>query len=320
MIKSLWENVFKLPDNFFDPIVDERECIHYRAALDPRSTFVELYQNLSFRVHVHLHLREHLVGELADYCAVFGYNPIANWRVDNIVADFQGGSLPDELYSARTLKLDVSHSPRAAESKTAKVENSSYNMNDSMLIGVIYGSENTESIVIRPVQSFVRLESLNNCGVFRSDHSKVAIDFTSIFFGRVEDRELKPATASIIGWESAQLVDKQVKRGASVMGEIADDDTQLIVGCDLLHPSNDDIVWWCRVSLKNKGIGLFCDEIINRSLDSIEVLLSPAKLQSWPIEWVHMLYSRNSHILGTKKPFVNSSTKRELNHYCESIP
>ena len=66
----------ELPEDFFDSIEDERERVHYRAALDPRATFPELYRQL--KVRLHLHLYESSENEPRNYCAVFGYYPVAH--------------------------------------------------------------------------------------------------------------------------------------------------------------------------------------------------------------------------------------------------
>ena len=212
MPKSLRKNGLKPPDNFFDPIVDERECIHHRAALDPRTAFVELYRNLSYRVYVHL--QGHAGGELSNYCAVFGYNPITNANVAKLVAEVGPPSLRNhhaENRTARYKKVPFKLSGTVKINPT-KTGNGSYEMDDSMLIGIIYGAEKSKSILIKPIHSFVRLEPLNNCGVFRSDHSKVAFSILSISFGGVEDGELKIEKAAIIRRKFAQLTDEQVKR------------------------------------------------------------------------------------------------------------
>lgn len=289
MAKLLGEEWGKPPDNFFDPIIDERECIHYRAALNPRTPLTELYRNLSFRMHIHL--REVAGGKFGNYCAIFGYNHIASTAVNKIRADIDVRCPPtncDEF--TRTTNRTASSLSRT-ETSSAKNGNNSYEKDNSMLICVIYGTKHTKRIVINPINSFVRLESLNNCPVFGRDPSKVLLDMASISFWGVEDRELKMPATCIIGRKVAQLVDKQIEHRAGIVGEITNDDTQLIIGRNLLRQSNDDIVWRCWIRLDNKGIGFACDEAINYSLDSIEVLLSPAKLQSWPAEWVHMLYS-----------------------------
>lgn len=299
MPKLLRESVLKSLDDFFDSIVDERECIHYRASLDPRVTFSELYRNLRFRVHVHLHLRRYPLGELTDYCAVFGYNPITNPSVNDNAIHFHGGTL-HKSYPARTYDVDVSDSSGATEKQTEITDNGSYNMDDSMLVGVIYGSEDSERITIRPIRSFVRLEALNNCDVFTRDQSKIAFDFNSIPFLPIDrlvgvtDGELKSTPMPfIVEMNGTQLVDEQVKGRTSVMGKVANNDTHFLAGCDLFRPSDDDMAWWFHVSLNSNGVGLAVDKLINRSLDRIEVLLCPAKLQSWPVEWMHMLYSNH---------------------------
>lgn len=148
-------NSFKLPKDFFDTVEDERECIHYRAALNPRTTFPELYRNLQIRVHVHL--RGLRYSQLGDYCAVFGYDPIANCFERKLFAEANSGMATDSHGRSRPNAPNTSEPTRASKAKPTEIAYSPNYLDDSVFVGVIEVGEKGEGIVLEPVLSVVRL-------------------------------------------------------------------------------------------------------------------------------------------------------------------
>ncbi len=279
MAQSLRENRLKLPYNFFDSIVDERECMHYRVALNPWVSSAELYRKLEDRMHIHLW--GCVGGKSGNYCAVFAYNAISNPAIREAI-----------------IKIDTR---TVTETNTLEAPDSTHDADDSMLIGIVYGTKNPERIVVRLLEYFVWLEALDNCDVFGGNPRKVSLDISLVVINFVKNRELKVETLVVSKRELTQLIDKHVKSGTGIVGEISDDKTPLLVG-QVNDPSNDDVVWRFRVRLKRKGVGLTCDEAVNRYLDSVEVLISPAKFQSWLIEWMHT----RSRILSLRDEFYHA--------------
>jgi hypothetical protein len=284
MTQSLRKIGLEPLDNFFDSIVDERECIHYRATLNPWGSFTELYRDIDARVKIPLWGG---VGDkFGNYCAVFVYNAVSNRFIRAAITKIDT-RIATDVYSWPFTDEDIrSHSPTA---KTHSVEtpNSPHDVDDSMLIGIVYGMENPERIVVRPLESIVGLETLDNCDMFRGNPRKVSLDdFVCVAFNLVKNRKFKFETPFVIKRELTQLIDKQVKSGTGIVGEIPNDKTPLFIG-QVPDPSNDAVVWRFGVSLKHKVIRLTCEEVGNRYLDSVEMLTSPAKLQSWPIKWMH---------------------------------
>lgn len=262
--------MLELPDNCFDSIVYERECMHYRVALNPWVSFAELYRNLKDRMH-HIHLWGCVGGESGNYCAVFVYNAMSNPAIREAITKIDTGTVT------------------GCYTYTLEAPDSTHDADDSMLIGIVYGTKNPERIVVRLLEYFVRLETLDNCDVFGGNPRKVSLDIPCVVINFVKNRELKSVTLLISNREFTQLIDKQIESGTSIVGEISDDKTPLLIG-QVPDPSNDAVVWWFGVSLKHKGIGLTCDKAVNHCVDSIEVLISTTKFQSWPVEGMHVLY------------------------------
>lgn len=286
MNNLLGENLLKFPDHFFDSIVDERACIHYRAALNPWISFAELYRYLKIRIHIHL--KGNTRSKFSNYCAVFGYNAIADTLIPK-TTEIDLCSMTNH-YLCTSPNHNIAPNFPLSESKTFEFDNSPNNMDDSVFISIVYGLKNPECIIITPIRSFVRLEFLNNCDLFRGNSSKIALDTALIIFDAIEDGEFEIETPFIFDGKLTQLLDKDVKSRTSIMGKIANDKTQLIIGGELAGFSDDDVSWRLGIGLKDKGIWLACDKTIYRFFDSVEVLVCPAKLQPWPIEWMHMLY------------------------------
>ena len=276
----------ELLDNLFDSIVDEHECIHYGATLNPWVSFTELYRNLEVRNHINLW--GCIGGKFGNYCAVFGYNAVSNpsirettTKIDTCIAtSFYGCSLTDD---------DVCSNSPNTKPHTLEAPDSPHDVDDSMFIGIVYGTKNPERIVVRPLESFVGLGILDNCYMFRGNPGKTSLDFIHVAFNLVKNRKFKVETSIIIKRELTQLIDKQVKSRTGIVGEISDDKTPLLIG-QVSDSSNDAVVWQFGGSLKHKEIRLTCDEAVNRYLNSIEVLISPAEFQSWVIEWMHILF------------------------------
>lgn len=283
MAQSLRENRLELPYNFFDSVVDERECIHYRTTLNPWVSLSELYRNIHARVKIPLW--GCVGGKFGNYCMVSVYNTISNRFICAAVTKIDTRTRTNVHGWSFTGEDVCSHSPTT---KTHGVEtpDSPHNVDDSMLIGIVYGLKNPERIVVRPLDSLVGLETLDNCDVFGGNACKVSLDISCVAINFVKNWELKVGTFFVIKWELTQLIDEQVKSGTGIVGKISDDNTPLLIG-QVPDPSNDAVVWWFGVSLKSKDIWLTFDKAANRYLDSIEVLVSVAQFQFWSIEWVH---------------------------------
>jgi hypothetical protein len=289
MTKSPAQNLLELPDDFFDSVIDERQCVEYRATLDPRASFIELYRNLSLRVHVHLRGRPG--SEFGNHCAVFGYDPVANTGVGEATTKVNTCSPAKSDCNTPACDHIASDSPWPSKLQATKVSYGADHVNQSVFVSIIDVGEHTEAVLLEPIRSFVRLEPLDNCAVFARDASKIAIFMLGVFLRVIEDGELETEAPLINGAECAHLRDKQVKSGTGVVSKISDDDADFVVRPNALGFSYDDIVRGIPVSLNDKGVGFHCHESIYNAFDRVEMLLCPAKLQSWPDEMTHVLHS-----------------------------
>ena len=291
MAQSFRKDRLKLPYNFLDSIVDGCECTHYRETLNPWVSFPELYRNLGERKH--LHLRGCIRGKFGNYCAVFKYNPISSPNISEAITEIDTRTSIDS-YTYPTTPDNVCPNLPSTETNTLEFHDSPHYVNDSMLIGIVYGMKNPECIVVRPCEPFVWLEALDNCDVFRCNAHETFLDFVCIAFNLIKNREFKVETPFVIKRELTQLIDQQVKSGTGIVGEIPNDKTPLLIG-QVPDSSNDAVVWRVWVSLKHKVIRLTYEEAVNRYLDSVEMLTSPTKLQSWLIEWMHSSLMPSPH-------------------------
>jgi len=271
--KLLGEKCLEIPDNFFDSIIDERKCIHYRASLNPRITFPELYRESKIRIH--LHLLGIGNGQFGDYCAIFGYYPIPDFSPCKTITQIE------TIFSSNAgaiFKNDPSQITRTIEDETVQVTNGTNQQDISVFVTVIDTPEYSESIPTFPLPSLVRLAPLNQCPVFGIDASKVSIFTIGILTRAIRDREIQMPTSVIRRRQLTELVNQEIKSGASIVGEITDNTTPLDGG-RMIDFSLQSIIRWLRVGLEREGIGVRLLKPVDFELEGIEMLLCPSEFQ-----------------------------------------
>jgi len=283
----------KLPHDFFDTIEDERERIHYRASLNPRATFPELHRNLNVRLHVHL--RGMPNSQFGNYCVVFGYHAITDASIREISSKIDPGTVSDIYGRSGTNEYVAAKSPPATELDPSESDHCANHMDKSVFISVIDIAEEPEGVSVESFRSVVRLEPLDNCFVGDGDPPQIAIfgidvpwhPIASQF--SVKDWKLQPESSAVVCGQIAELGNEKVKGGASIMSKISDDGAPFQAR-PTLDISHQNIVRGLRLRLQGKGIRIRLDKPLDSRVQGIEVLLCPAKLQSWPIQGVHELY------------------------------
>jgi len=280
----------ELPEDFFDSIEDERERVHYRAALDPRATFPELYRQL--KVRLHLHLYESSENEPRNYCAVFGYYPVAHGGKADLISKVNAAARATEPHASLP-DHDIAADTSGTDQRDASVApDGTDNLNEAVLVGIVEVGQESEGVVLESIPSVIRLIALNDCPMVGLDSGEVALfglgvaAESAISLPPVENRKLKAESFVVIGGQRTQLVDEKIERGARVMREVAGNHAPMR-GWPLIDLAAQDILGRLRIRLYDKGIGISSKESVDLVFEQIEMFLSPAKFQAWPREISH---------------------------------
>lgn len=254
-----------LPDGFFDTIEDESECAKYRATLNPKTPFTELY--LDGRIKLYLKLRLRVSGvKTHHYLAVFGYWSLAD-------------PLHLDVRRAERTALCVEYpNSRDAANCQARVSTDRTKRSDStVFVGVVELRENPERIVLAP--SVVRLNRLDdaNDGVWdaREPFDLVFVEVLGLQAAKKLDPVQCPRVA--VGQGAGGKYDV-VKGGTRIVDAIADEQAELR-GRSPIDMDADDILGGLRVGIDAEGVGFQLSERLEGVLDRFQMSLRPAKFQ-----------------------------------------
>lgn len=279
----------ELRENFFDTITNRRERIHYRTSLDPRASLPKLYQRLRARLHVHLSF--HPVIEESDYCVVFGDCSISRDPVN-------------EPWILRSSKCDPcaasGHEPdgRSLDSHghTFVFGEGANDLNTLVFIGVVDFSEHPEEVMgdccSNEFASLIRLTPLDTCDALGIDTDELTTtDGPLVESSTITDGELKLSPLSRPSRECRQRTNQKIKRRPKIVGDVSNHNAPIVTGIPMnvgnQGLSTQAIARGIRVGLYTEGIGIGFEEPIYSLLQRVEVLVCPAKLQSWPSEIRH---------------------------------
>ena len=259
----------RLPNDFFDTITNRRECVHHRAARDPRHGLPKLYRDLQVRVHVHFSGCGQPFG---DYCAVYGYYPPLNGL------DLHRGCATTSTDNAN--RSTTSNRPRVSTGAipyNAVVFGKCRNdIDDSVLIAPVDLVENQQGVVT--AQSIVRLERLDNCPVLVGDPLEISIHSLLISRSVVGNAE-RESTLRCFGTQGGY---ENIESGAGIVREISNNDAPVVGDLPVEVAANNKLTGF-RLVLYDEGIGVRFDEPFDSSFEICQVLVCPAKLQEWPV-------------------------------------
>jgi len=284
-------HTLNLPDDFFDVILDQRECRQYVASVNPWVSVLELYTSSHLRLHIHLDV--FVKDQFRDYCATFAYHPIADRIVRKEAAlNIGPGSKTHDCTWPESVIT-----PNLAWSNNCDIRylgDRTDNVNQAVFIGVVDVAQECEWISERFVGSVVRLQRLDDCEILRRDSGEAPLFRPGVLVRFIDDRKHQILSPAVRDGERANCIDHQIKCRPGIMREVSNGKPPLRSrgGLDIdryqLASSRVGVV------LNDQNVGIRLDESPDCAFQHIEMMLCPATLQSNPSEIIHGKESKDT--------------------------